>query len=138
MSKSPNRLLGIAFGILFVVAGVYGFFITSSTGFFSTTGPKLLELFATNPLHSLSYVVLGAALLITGLSGPRAARGANTIIGAVFLLVGVVGLFLVRGGNPLNILALNGADNVLHFATAVVLLVVGIGADRTVHAPKTA
>jgi membrane associated rhomboid family serine protease len=138
MSKSPNRLLGIAFGILFVVAGVYGFFITSSTDFLSTTGPKLLELFATNPLHSLSYVVLGAALLIAGLSGPLAARGANTIIGVVFLLVGVVGLFLVGGGNPLNILALNGADNVLHFATAVVLLVVGVGADRTVRAPKTA
>jgi hypothetical protein len=63
---------------------------------------------------------------------------ANTIIGAVYLLLGVVGLLLVGGDNPLNVLALNGADNVLHFASAVVLLAVGLGADRSIASAKTA
>ena len=44
------------------------------------------------------------------------------------LLVGVVGLFLVDTGA--NIIALNGADNVLHLASALLLLGVGLAADR--------
>jgi hypothetical protein len=120
------------------VIGILGFFITSSTGFVATSGPKLLGLFEINPLHNVAHLIIGAALLIAGLSGARAARGLNSTIGAVYLLLGIVGLLIAGGNNPLNILALNGADNVLHFASAVVLLAVGIGADRSVHAVKTA
>ena len=138
MSKSPNRLLGVVFGVVYLLIGILGFFITSSTGFVSTSGPKLIGLFEINPLHNVAHLIIGAALLIAGLSGARAARGLNTTIGAVYLLLGVVGLFIAGGNNSLNILALNGADNVLHFASAVVLLAVGIGADRSIRATKTA
>jgi hypothetical protein len=138
VSQSPNRLLGIVFGAVYLVIGILGFFITSSTGFVATSGPKLLGLFEINPLHNVAHLIIGAALLIAGLSGARAARGLNSTIGAVYLLLGIVGLLIAGGNNPLNILALNGADNVLHFASAVVLLAVGIGADRSVHAVKTA
>jgi Domain of unknown function (DUF4383) len=137
MSQSPNRLLGIVFGIVYLLIGILGFFITSSTGFVATSGPKLLGLFEINPLHNVAHLVIGAALLLAGLSSARAAKALNSTIGAVYLLLGVVGLFLSDGNNPLNILALNGADNVLHFASAVVLLAVGIGADRTLRGPKT-
>jgi hypothetical protein len=138
MSKSPNRLLGIAFGIVYLLIGVLGFFITSSTAFISTSGPKLIGLFEINPLHNVAHLVIGATLLIAGLAGARAAKALNSTIGAVYLLLGVVGLLIAGGNNPLNILALNGADNVLHFASAVVLLAVCIGADRVVGSPKTA
>jgi hypothetical protein len=138
MSQSPNRLLGIFLGVVYVLYGIYGFFLTSDTGFFAISGPKVLSLFETNPLHNLVHLVVGLALLITGLVGARAAKAMNTTLGALFLLVGVVGLLLSSGTNPLNILAINGADNVLNFATAVVLLCVGIGADRSVERPKVA
>jgi hypothetical protein len=138
MSKSPNRLLGIVFGVVYLVIGILGFFLTSSTGFVATSGPKLIGLFEINPLHNVAHLLVGAALLIAGLSGARAAKAVNTIIGAVYLLLGVVGLLLVGGDNPLNVLALNGADNVLHFASAVVLLAVGLGADRSIASAKTA
>jgi hypothetical protein len=138
MSQSPNRLLGVVFGVVYLLIGVLGFFVTSSTGFVATSGPKLLGLFEINPLHNVAHLVIGAALLIAGLSGARVARGLNTTIGAVYLLLGVVGLLIAGGNNPLNILALNGADNVLHFASAVVLLAVGIGADRSIRSAKTA
>ena len=138
MSKSPNRLLGVVFGVVYLLIGILGFFITSSTGFVSTSGPKLIGLFEINPLHNVAHLIIGAALLIAGLSGVRAAKGLNTTIGAVYLLLGVVGLFIAGGNNPLNILALNGADNVLHFASAVVLLAVGIGADRSLRTTKAA
>jgi hypothetical protein len=137
VSKSPNRLLGIFLGIVYAIDGIYGFFLTSDTTFAATSGPKVLDLFQTNPLHNLVHVVVGLALLTAALVGPRSAKAMNTVLGAVFLLVGVVG-FVVTGGNPLNILALNGADTVLNFATAVVLLCVGLGADRVVRSAKTA
>ena len=138
MSKSPNRLLGIFLGIVYTIDGIYGFFLTSETSFASTSGPKVLDLFQTNPLHNLVHVVVGLALLTAALVGPRAAKAMNTVFGAVFLLVGVVGFVVTGSGNPLNILALNGADTVLNFATAVVLLCVGLGADRVARSAKAA
>ena len=68
-----------------------------------------------------------------------AAKTVNTVVGAVYLLLGIVGFFLV--GTALNILALNTADHFLHLASAIVLLGVGLAADKSVrtvnprHAP---
>jgi hypothetical protein len=131
-------MLGIIFGAVYLLIGILGFFFTSGTGFVSTQGPLLIGLFEINPLHNVVHLVIGAALLIAGLSNARAARGVNSTIGAVYLLVGIIGLFISEGNNPLNILAINSADNVLHFASAVILLAVGIGADHVAKAPKTA
>ena len=138
MSQSPNRLLGVVFGIVYLLIGVLGFFVTSGTAFIATSGPKLLGLFEINPLHNVAHLIIGAAVLIAALSGARAAKAVNTTVGAVYLLLGIVGLLIAGGNNPLNILAINGADNVLHFATAVVLLAVGLGADRSSRSVKTA
>ena len=46
--------------------------------------------------------------------------------------VGILGLFLI--GTDANILSLNGADNVLHLASAIVLLGVGLSQDKNVRA----
>jgi hypothetical protein len=56
----------------------------------------------------------------------------NTLVGGVYLLVGLVGLFLLD--SSANILALNGADNVLHLASAILLLGVGLSQDKAVTA----
>lgn len=140
MSQSPNRLLGIFLGVVYFIDGIYGFFLTSDTGFFATSGPKILDLFGTNPFHNVLHVAVGLALLVSGLVGPRIAKGMNTTLGAVYLLVGVLGWILViAGGNvPLNILAINGPDNVQNFVTAVLLLCVGLGADASAREAKTA
>ena len=86
MSQSPNRLLGIFLGVIYVIDGIYGFFLTSDTGFFATSGPRLLDLFETNPLHNLVHVVVGVALLTAALVGIRAAKATNTTLGTLFLL----------------------------------------------------
>lgn len=138
MSKSPNRLLGLALGVVYLIAGVTGFFLTSSTGFAATSGPRLLDLFEINPLHNLLRVAVGAALLIAALSAVRLSRWVNLVIGACLFLLGGAGVLISSGNNPLNILALNGADNVLNFAIAVVLLAVALGSDRPVGSAKTA
>ncbi|MFE6969143.1 DUF4383 domain-containing protein [Isoptericola sp. NPDC057653] len=127
MSSSANRLLAAVFGTVYLLVGLAGFVVTSGVGFAATEGANLL-LFEVNPLHNIVHLGVGAALLIASRS-VGAAKGVNVTIGAVYLLVGVLGLFLV--GTGANIIALNGADNVLHLASAVLLLGVGLAADRT-------
>lgn len=129
--KSTNRLLSVVFGAVYILIGLLGFTVTSGVGFFGTTGGLLLGIFELNAFHNVAHLLIGAALLIAGLSSVRAAKTVNTIVGAAYLLLGIVGLFLT--GTPLNILALNAPDHVLHFASAAVLLVVGLGAGKSVR-----
>lgn len=129
MSKSPNRLLGVIFGAVYVVVGLLGFTVTAGTGFFATEGGLLLGIFEVNMFHNVAHLLIGAALLIAGLSSVQAAKTTNTTIGAAYLLLGILGLFIV--GSAFNVLALNAADHVLHFASAAVLLGVGLGVEKS-------
>lgn len=125
--RSVNELVATVFGAVYVLVGILGFFVKSN-GFAANSGGKLLGIFEVNPLHNIAHLLIGAALLAAGRSGLAAARGMNTAVGAAYLLLGVVGLFLLD--RSANILALNGADNALHFASAVVLLATGVAADK--------
>lgn len=129
MRSSPNRLIATVFGAVYLLVGVLGFAVTGGVGFIATEGGLLLGIFEVNPLHNVAHLLIGAALLVAGLSSVRGARAVNTVVGATYLLLGVVGFFLV--GTALNILALNTFDHFLHLASAIVLLGVGLAADRT-------
>lgn len=135
MSKSPNRLLATVFGAVYLLIGLLGFAYTGGVGFFATSGGFILGLFEVNIFHNVAHLLIGAALLIAGLSNIPAARATNITIGAAYLLLGIAGLFLV--GTEVNILAINAADNVLHFASAALLLAVGLGAERGVRTAAT-
>lgn len=132
LSHSPNRLVATIFGIVYLLVGLIGFLVTGGTDFAATDGPLLLGIFMINPLHNVVHLLIGAALLIAGLSSVPAAKGVNGVVGAVYLLVGIVGFFIAD--TAFNILALNVADHFLHLVSAVILLAVAIGADKTVRA----
>jgi hypothetical protein len=132
MRSSPNRLTAIAFGVLYVVLGAAGFLVTPGIGFFDAPGAILFGFFEVNPLHNATHLLFGAALLVAGLSGIRPAKTVNSVVGTACLVLGLAGLFVV--GSAYNILAINGADNVLHFGSAALLLAVGLGSDRAVKA----
>lgn len=127
MRTSTNKLVATVFGAVYLLVGLLGFVVTSGVGFFATEGRNLI-IFEVNPLHNIIHLAIGAALLTAGLKSVPAARSVNTAVGAVYLLVGILGLFLVN--SALNIIALNGADNVLHLASAVLLLGVGLSQDK--------
>ena len=128
MRTSPNRLVATIFGAVYLLVGLLGFAVTGGVGFISTKGGLLLGIFEVNPLHNIAHLLIGAALLFAGLANVRAAKATNTTVGAVYLLLGIVGFFLV--GTAANILALNTFDHFLHLASALVLLAVGVGAER--------
>ncbi len=132
MSSSPNRLLGTVFGAVYVLVGLLGFlFPPQSGGFFSSDGGLLLGIFMVNPFHNVAHLLIGAALLIGGLSSVASAKAVNSTIGFAYLARGIVGFFLVN--TDFNILALNTADHFLHLGSAVVLLIVGLGAEKGVR-----
>jgi hypothetical protein len=126
-TRSVNRLLGYVLGIVYLLVGVLGFVVTSGVGFASTHGKTLLG-FELNPLHNIVHLLVGALLLYGATRGVGPSRAVNTAVGGVYLLVGIIGLFILD--SSANILALNSADNVLHLVSAVVLLGVGVAADK--------
>ena len=136
LTASPNRLLATIFGAVYLLVGLIGFFYTGGTPFAGPGDGKsnlILGIFEVNPLHNIAHLLIGAALLIAGLGTVSAAKGANTTVGAVYLLLGIVGFFLAANhSSALNFLSLNTPDHFLHLASAVVLLAVGLGADRSV------
>jgi len=131
--KSVNQVVATVFGAAYVLIGLAGFLVDSQ-GFADTDGGHLLGIFEVNPLHNLAHLAIGAVLLASA-GRLTTARAANSIIGGAYLLLGVVGLFILE--SELNILALNGADNLLHLGSAALLLGVALGADRMTTSTMT-
>lgn len=115
-----SRIVGYTFGAVYLAVGLAGFAVSSGHGFAATTSGRLLGLFEVNGLHNVVHLLVGAALLGAARAGQSASRSVNLVVGAVYLLVGVLGLFILH--SSMNLLALNGLDNGLHFASALVLL----------------
>jgi hypothetical protein len=121
------QMLALAFGVVYLLVGIVGFFITGFDGFTSnqTDGnmDKLL-VFMINPLHNVVHILIGLA----GIALSRTLAGARTY--GWLLAVGYGAAFvygLIAAGEDWDFLNINAADNVLHIATAVVGLVMALG-----------
>jgi len=123
-----TRLVGYTFGAVYLLVGLAGFTVSAGHGFAATSGGRLLGLFEVNGLHNLVHLLVGALLVGAARAGSTVSRAVNLLVGGVYLLVGVAGLFLLH--STANLLALNGPDNGLHFASALVLLGSGLLARR--------
>jgi uncharacterized membrane protein YuzA (DUF378 family) len=131
--RGVSPVVGSVFGVVYVLVGLAGFAITGGVDFAGMHGEKLLGLFMVNPLHNIVHLAVGAALFAAARAGERASATVNSLVGAVYLLVGIVGLFILD--KSANVLALNGLDNGLHFASAIVLLAVGVKAMTSLGEP---
>ncbi|MGY1806546.1 DUF4383 domain-containing protein [Blastococcus sp. SYSU D00669] len=122
------QMLALAFGAVYLLIGIIGFFITGFDDFAGHGQDEHLLGFMINPLHNIVHIVIG----IAGLLLARTLAGARTYgwllalgYGAAFLY----GVFAV--GQDWDFLNLNWADNVLHLATALVGLVIALAPVRT-------
>lgn len=126
--KTIPEILGLAFGAIYLLVGIVGFFVTGFGDFFShDTGETLLG-FEINGMHNVVHLLIGVA----GLLLARTLAGARTY--GWLLAVGYGAAFvygLVAIGQTWDFLSINAADNVLHLATAVVGLVIALGPVRT-------
>ena len=130
--RSIQPLVGLVFGAVYLAVGLVGFTVSGGHSFAGHDGGKLLGIFMVNPLHNMAHLAVGALLVSAAYAGAAAARLANATVGAVYLLLGVVGLFVLS--SSANILALNSPDNALHFASALVLLGVGLAVPKVTAA----
>jgi hypothetical protein len=120
------QVLGLAFGAIYLLVGIVGFFITGFDDFAGHTNETLI-VFRINPLHNIVHILIG----VVGLALSRTLVGAKTF--GLLLLVGygaafVYGLFAT--GRSWDILNLNWADNILHIASALVGGAIYAGANR--------
>ena len=126
--RTLPEILGLAFGAIYLLVGIIGFFITGFDNFAGNEQHEMLLFFMINPLHNIVHILIG----VVGLALSRTLSGARTFgwllavgYGAAF----VYGLFAT--GADWDFLSLNWADNFLHLATALVGLVIALMPVRT-------
>ncbi len=126
-SRTLPEILGLAFGAVYLLVGIVGFFVTGFDDFAGNSQHEMLLGFMINPLHNIVHILIGAA----GLALSRTLAGAKTF--GLLLLVGY-GLAFVYGviavGKDWDFLNINWADNILHLVSAVVGGAIYAGANR--------
>lgn len=132
-AKTPGQLFGLVFGAVYVLVGILGFIDP-----LVNDQDRLLGIFGITPLHNVAHLAVGA-LLLFGSRAPDTARMVNLVVGIVYLLLGVLGLFgiLIEDGGAID-LNNNGADTLLHFATAALALYFGTAGAGVGQATRTA
>ncbi len=123
------QLASLVIGVVYLLIGVVGFFVTGFDNFAAHTDETLLG-FEVNPLHNIVHILIGAA----GIALSRALRTARTYgwllavgYGATFLY----GLFAANREDAVNFLSLNWPDNWLHLLSALAGLAIALGPVRT-------
>jgi ABC-type transport system involved in multi-copper enzyme maturation permease subunit len=111
------------FGIVYVLVGIAGFIPPLLTGNLSgVMGPfagLLLGLFAVNWFHSLTHLAIGAV----GVAVYRSHSASMTYalaLGVAYAVLFLLGIFSGSVATLGGLLPLNGIDDLLHIATALV------------------
>lgn len=134
MDKSMAQVLGPILGLVYVLVGVAGFFVTGFDNLTADGNDALLG-FAINPFHNIVHLGSGLFLIImcTAFSAP-VAEGAVMGSGLFLIVAFVIG---VSAPDNLTILSMNGAgdlENVNHIVVGVSLLVIGLLSSAATHA----
>ena len=120
---SPARLYATLVGGVLVVAGIIGFFYSSSFGSPGTVDDAF-GILDVNGWHNLVHILTGAiGLLVAG----YAARGYALGLGFIYILIAIWGFIIGGGESILGFIPVNTADNFLH----LILGLLGIGAGIT-------
>lgn len=85
----------------------------------------IFGIFDVDVLHNLIHLVSGILIVVFARQGDAQTRKIGLILGVVFALVTILG-FMVGDGKILGLVAVNGADNILHLVFTVILLFVGL------------
>ena len=121
------QMLALAFGAIYLLVGVVGFFITGFGNFFAHDTNQTLLGFEINGMHNVVHIVIGVAGLLLG----RTLAGARTYGWLLAIGYGAAFVYgLIAIGETWDFLSINAADNVLHLLTAIVGLAIALGPVR--------
>ena len=133
-ARPVPQLLALVFGAVYLLVGIVGFFVTGFDHFADNSQHEMLLFFMVNPLHNIAHILVG----VVGLLLARTLAGARTygwLLAGLYAALFVYGLFGV--GESWDFLNINGADNGLHLATALVGLVIALLPVRTAVSDHT-
>ncbi|GLV56779.1 hypothetical protein KDH_36180 [Dictyobacter sp. S3.2.2.5] len=115
----PNRIVALILGIIFVVIGIIGFFVSS------TMMPGSLMGMDVDIVHNLVHLVTGIVALLAVYMGWS--RVFNRVFGIIYLVIGLAGLIpaLYFDGRLLGLMHINAGDNVFHLIIGIIAIAVG-------------
>jgi len=142
-TRTPVQTVALVVGVVFLLVGIAGF-IPGLTTSYDTMGmagmgsmAMLLGIFQVSILHNLVHLAFG----VVGILSARRARSAKRFLivgGIVYALLWVYGL-AIDPSSQANFVPLNSADNWLHLALAVGMILLGAvvpGERRTTAAAR--
>ena len=127
-TRAPHQLIALTIGVVYLLVGAAGFFVTGFSGFAEHNHDQTLLGFAVNPLHNIVHILIGLLGLALW-SLPGRARTFGWLLVAGYGATFVFGLFAVS--NPgINILNINAADNMLHAGSVLAGLAIALWPQR--------
>jgi len=120
MDWTANRILALVLGIVFVLIGIAGFFVSSSMTVGNLMG------FDVDIVHNLVHLLTGIVALIAVFTGWS--RLFNRIFGIIYFLIGLAGLFypgLYFNGMLMGMMHVNAVDTGFHLIAGAIAIVVG-------------
>jgi hypothetical protein len=115
------------FGWIFVLVGLWGFFVTGGSMEAGPDAPAILGLFPVNVLHNLAHLALG----VWGILAARSFGGARTyarVAGVLYLLLAILGFV---DPSAFGLMPLGGGDIGLHVGLGLVLAAIGFTAKAS-------
>jgi Domain of unknown function (DUF4383) len=127
---SPARLYATVAGAVLTIAGIIGFFYSSSFGSPGSVD-AVFGIFDVNGWHNVVHLATG----LLGLAAAGyAARTYALAVGLLYVVLAIWGFIIGSGDSILGIVPVNGADNVLH----LIIGVLGLGAGAASPAAASA
>ncbi|HKR50813.1 MAG TPA: DUF4383 domain-containing protein [Pseudonocardiaceae bacterium] len=124
--RTIDQMYSVLLGLVVIVLGIIGFFLTGFTNFTEMTDHAIFGLFQTNGFHNLVYIIFGLLWLLGAFAlTPAGNQGMNVAVGGALLLVAVLGYLGYM--SLLSIPAGINGDNLLHLAVALASVIIGGG-----------
>ncbi len=133
-NTTPASLYAGLIGGTLVLAGILGFFYSSSFGSPGNVD-AVLGILDVNAWHNLVHLGSGALGVLAFMAGPRASRTYALAFGAVYIVVAIWGFVIGNGESILGFIPINTEDNVLHLVIGLAGLGAGLATQRAVAAP---
>ena len=128
--SSPARIYAGLVGATLSIAGIVGFFYSSS---FGSPGDvrAMFGIFDVNGWHNILHIITGVLGLFAFGAGTYAARQYALAVGVVYIVIAIWGFIVGSGDQILGIVPVNTEDNVLHLLIGVTGLLAGLATAET-------
>ena len=134
--RSPAQIYALVFGAVLVVAGIVGFFYSSS---FGSPGEvdAVFGILDVNGWHNIVHIATGALGLLAAGAGYHYARQYAYGLGVVYIAIAIWGFIIGSGDSILGFFPVNTEDNFLHLLIGIAGVGAGLATPAT-EAPTTA